>query len=735
MEFKKQEWTQFRSMDTLTQKAGVPKQDISKLVAKELIDNALDITDDVKVQCDGKTLSVWNGGNGIPADKIAELFSINRPLVSTKLIKLPTRGALGNGLRVVVGAVIATDGELFVYSNGDKYKIESQDDGSSQAVYFDHYSISGTMIELTLGDSFVDDSWAQYAIYYNRGEKYKGKTSAYWYNSESFYEITQAFDGTVYDLVSEFDGCTGTKAGQIAKIFEKNFKTQNLSFENSELLLSAIRENSKPVKPDRLGAIGEITETFYSSAVGTYVLPSTKGNLSAEIPYKIEVLISSGESSWVNLLINKSPAIKSPHIYGEKKQQNIWGLGLDTYFNCSDDMQITINVNSPVIPITSDGKEPDLTLMRESIDSAIQKAVRKYKTNNKRTSNGKGISSTQKAVILAHLEEAVSQASGGGTIRFSERQLFYVVRPIVMNEIGEELSYGNFSSVITDYEKKHGSIDGIYRDCRGSLYTPHLHQTIPIGTLAVEQYQRPELVFNKVLYIEKEGLFEILKEVKFPEQYDCALLTSKGFASRAIKDLLDLLGESDDEIEVYCIHDCDPAGTMIYQTLQEETKSRGKRKVKIIDLGLNPKEAIQMMLPKEKVEKNSETSANSLDFESKHWLQSNRVELNAMTSPQLVAWIEKKFDQYACSKIVPQENILRNELKNRLALRAREKIQEEILQANNYDNRVKQYLQPLVGEILKTDLIPIVSKHFETQPDDLWKAPISTFADKMISLH
>ena len=86
MEFKKQEWTQFRSMDTLTQKAGVPKQDISKLVAKELIDNALDITDDVKVQCDGKTLSVWNGGNGIPADKIAELFSINRPLVSTCLL-------------------------------------------------------------------------------------------------------------------------------------------------------------------------------------------------------------------------------------------------------------------------------------------------------------------------------------------------------------------------------------------------------------------------------------------------------------------------------------------------------------------------------------------------------------------------------------------------------------------------------------------------------------------------
>ena len=735
MEFKKQEWTQFRNMDTLTQKAGVSKNDIPKLVAKELTDNALDITDDIEVKCDVNKLFVWNGGTGIPADRIAELFSINRPLVSTKLIKLPTRGALGNGLRVVVGAVIATGGELFVYSNGDKYRIDSLDDGSSTAVYLDHYPISGTMIELSLGNYPIDDAWAQNAVYYNRGEKYKGKTSAYWYNSESFYEITQAFDGTVYDLVSEFDGCTGAKAGQIAKLFDKNYKAPNLSFEDSESLLSAIRDHSKPVKADRLGEIGEITNTFYSSVTGTYVLPSTKGKLSAEIPYKIEVLISPRTYSQVDLLINKSPAIKSPYLFTEKKKIEIWGVGVHSFINCFDNMQITINVNSPVIPITSDGKEPDLTLMKESIDSAIQKAVRKFKAKNKITSKNKENFDSQKAVVLAHLDEAISKASGDGTIRFSERQLFYVARPIVMDELGEVLLYNNFSKIITDYEKTHGSIAGIYRDCRGSLYTPHLHQTVPMGTLTVEQYRRPELIFNKVLYIEKEGLFEILKEVKFPERYDCALLTSKGYASRAIKDLLDFLGETDKELEVYCIHDCDAAGTMIYQTLMQETQARGKRKVNIIDLGLNPKEAIEMMLPTETVEKKDVASADSLDRESKHWLETNRVELNAMTSPQLVAWIEKKFDQYACSKIVPQEDVLRSELKNRLTLQAREKIQEEILHANNYENRVEQYLQPLVGELFETNLSPIVSKHFETQPADLWKTPISAFAEKMISLH
>ncbi|MBW7572485.1 hypothetical protein [Caproiciproducens faecalis] len=735
MEFKKQEWTQFRSMDTLTQKAGVSKNDIPKLVAKELTDNALDITDDIEVKCDGNKLFVWNGGTGIPADRIAELFSINRPLVSTKLIKLPTRGALGNGLRVVVGAVIATGGELFVYSNGDKYKIDSLDDGSSKVMYLDHYPISGTMIELSLGDYPIDDSWAQNAVYYNRGEKYKGKTSAYWYNSEGFYEITQAFDGTVYDLVSEFDGCTGAKAGQIAKLFDKNYKAPNLSFEDSESLLSAIRDHSKPVKADRLGEIGEITDTFYSSVSGTYVLPSTKGKLSAEIPYKIEVLISPRTYSQVDLLINKSTAIKSPYLFTEKKKIEIWGVGVHSFINCFDNIQITINVNSPVIPITSDGKEPDLTLMKESIDSAIQKTVRKFKAKNKSISESTENIGSQKAVVLAHLDGAISKASGDGTIRFSERQLYYVIRPFVMQELNKELEYDYFGTVITDHEKENENIDGMYRDCRGSLYTPHLHQTVPMGTLTVEQYHRPEFIFNKVLYIEKEGLFEILKDVRFPERYDCALLTSKGYASRAIKDLLDLLGETDEELEVYCIHDCDAAGTMIYQTLVEETQARGKRKVNIIDFGLNPKEATEMMLPVENVEKKGAASASSLDRESKHWLETNRVELNAMTSPQFVTWIEEKFNQYACSKIVPQEDVLRGELKNKLTFQAKEKIQEEILQANNYENRVEQYLQPLIGEIFETNLSPIVSKHFETQPADLWKAPISAFAEKMISLH
>ncbi len=115
---------------------------------------------------------------------------------------------------------------------------------------------------------------------------------------------------------------------------------------------------------------------------------------------------------------------------------------------------------------------------------------------------------------------------------------------------------------------------GIYRDVRGSLYHPHLKERIPLGTMAVEGYDRPKWTFNKILYIEKEGFFEILIDEKWPERHDCALLTSKGHATRAAKDLIDMLGDTGEEILFYCIHDADAYGTNIYEKLQKASRAR-----------------------------------------------------------------------------------------------------------------------------------------------------------------
>ena len=205
--------------------------------------------------------------------------------------------------------------------------------------------------------------------------------------------------------------------------------------------------------------------------------------------------------------------------------------------------------------------------------------------------------------MLDNLDDVIDIVSGGEKqYRFNARQLFYALRPIVMTETGQELKIGNFTSIITDYEAENGEIPLMYREPRGSITHPHSGETITLGTLMVETYERPVWSFNKLLYIEKEGSQEALKQDGWMERHDCAVMSSKGFSTRAARDLIDKLAEHDEPIKVFCAHDADASGTMIYQTLQEETRARGARKIEIINIGLEPWEAVAMGLEVETVE-------------------------------------------------------------------------------------------------------------------------------------
>ena len=70
----------------------------------------------------------------------------------------------------------------------------------------------------------------------------------------------------------------------------------------------------------------------------------------------------------------------------------------------------------------------------------------------------------------------------------------------------------------------------MYREPRGSIYHPLRGETITLGTLMVERYERPAWTYNKLLYIEKEGFSEMLKDEHWGEKHDCAVKSSKGRA-------------------------------------------------------------------------------------------------------------------------------------------------------------------------------------------------------------
>jgi hypothetical protein len=262
LKFERKDWTSFRTIEGLSQKAGVAKGMLPRLVLKELADNGLDAGAAVTVGeiPNGYFIEdIGPGLDGTPED-IARLFSISRPLVSTKLLRLPTRGALGNGLRVVAGAVLASEGFLTVITRNRRISLRPERDGTTTVVGVDPVHQIGTRIEIGFGLPRDANalSWAQTAINLARGQTYSGKTSPWWYDAANFHELLDATgDKPVRELVAQLDGCSGGKAGEIVAGAGLSRATCSaVTRAQAEKLLRIARANARAPSPKRLGAIG-----------------------------------------------------------------------------------------------------------------------------------------------------------------------------------------------------------------------------------------------------------------------------------------------------------------------------------------------------------------------------------------------------------------------------------------------------------------------------------------------
>ena len=409
---------------------------------------------------------------------------------------------------------------------------------------------------------------------------------------------------------------------------------------------------------------------------------------------------------------------------------------------------IIINVTTPYCPITSDGKAPDLAVFADQIFSAAQTAMRKAQ----RAAPEDKVS--QKQVVLDNLDAAIAKVSGDGRFRFNSRQILYRLRPIVWEASGQALSTKNFNGIITDYENENGEIPGMYRDPRGSIYHPHRRETIPLGTLMVEEYERPIWTYNKLVHIEKEGFSEALKAVNWGERHDCALSSTKGYTTRAIRDLVDKVAEHDEPVTVFLVTDADAYGTMIYQTFQEETKARGARKIEIEHLGLHPWEAVAMGLGVETVEATTSKTTRepiykpvadyvkAADYSGEHgtapdgetweqWLQTHRIELNAMTTPEFIEWLDTKMAEQDAVKLIPPEEVITDELEQHLDEKVRAALTERILREAGYETQAAEVLA-VIERPTAAQLTAEIEELFADKPEAEWREHIERIVAKLV---
>jgi hypothetical protein len=504
-------------------------------------------------------------------------------------------------------------------------------------------------------------------------------------------------------------------------------------------LLKAARRHAKQVSAERLGAVGSDAFPRTAYAVATGCTEFGTGEPVAEIPFVVEcwaVKADRGRDTTLLMCVNRTPVASEIYAAREKRDIDIFGGGLSHMIaRAPIDVQFAfaINVTTPFMPITSDGKEPDLNPFFDAICTAAEKAVRKAHRPTAATRV------SQKDIVFENLTVAVADVGGGEELPFNQRQLFYVLRPIVKDETGETLKTPNFNTIITDYENEFGEIPGMYREPRGSIYHPHTGETITLGTLTVEDYERPAWLYNKALYIEKEGWLEALKAVRWFERNDCMPMSSKGFTTRAARDLVDKLAAHDEPVTIFCAHDADAYGTMIYQTFQEETKARGARRIRIVNLGIEPWEAIEMGLEVEEIaetDRRKPVADYVLEREDdapngdtwEEWLQTNRVELNAMTTPQFIAWLDRKMAVHA--KLIPPLEVLEAELDERIEEKVREVVTARILREADVDGQVAAAIAAIKAPDC-TALAAGIKHLFDATPDAQWRDHIENVADEL----
>lgn len=183
----------------------------------------------------------------------------------------------------------------------------------------------------------------------------------------------------------------------------------------------------------------------------------------------------------------------------------------------------------------------------------------------------------------------------------------------------------------------------------------------------------PKHRFNSVLFIEKEGFDQILEDAEISKKYDIAVMSTKGIPVGAACELASHLCEPEG-VRLFVLHDFDVAGFKIVNTLRNGTRMYDG--VPVIDLGLRLEDVEG--LQSEPVVYNQQADPRDYlldcgatweeceflvtDQRGKTWI-GERVELNAMTSEQLIILLEGKFDEHKVKKLVPNKTTLESAFK------------------------------------------------------------------------
>ena len=351
---------------------------------------------------------------------------------------------------------------------------------------------------------------------------------------------------------------------------------------------------------------------------------------------------------------------------------------------------------------------------------------------------------TIREAAFSVMETAYQKASSNGRYYANARQIMYAARPMVL-ELTDGAIWKNSQyftqTLLKDYIEDEANQAGSWRvvwDARGHFTEPHTTKRLDLGGIEVEEYvgewggvridETPRLVsepdiptvgpalrFGAVLFIEKEGFAPILDAAGIAERYDIAIMSTKGVPVGAACQLAHRFnGEG---VRVFVVHDFDLAGFKIVQTLRNGTRLAPGADVVDMGLRLTDVEGLEseQVRYRQAADPRSYLRDCGATAEERAFLvreqgregvdwAGERVELNAMTSEQFVAWLETKLTEHGVTKVVPDRESLASAYRRASFLQAVDRATREIhkrVAAERID--VPEDLEARVSAMLEAD--------------------------------
>lgn len=566
-------------------------------------------------------------------------------------------------------------------------------------------------------------------------------TSPHWYDIPTLASLVDAeiahgrtigTEGKLLrEFVREFRGLTGTaKAKQVCAALPHVKRVSDLNGNVADLL-EALQSASKPPKPAVLGAIGE--ESLHTCIDRWHGVRRhwyrKEAILDGDIPIIVESFIAETDAAGgLTMAVNYSPTFSDPLADHLLDADNAFGRGVAGLLGACSVMAprwhtadiptytAFVHIISPSLTFLDRGKsrlDPSPGLVTAAT-AAIWKTAKTAWTEREQLRKDAAAFTRQreaddrararatprirvKDAAFAVMEQAWEQATGHGEMPASARTLFYQARPLVQQLADRPLRDSYFTqTLLPEYERTIRKLPGVYYEPRGTLYEPHTGTEVPLGTQEVDRYRLPSWTYDKILYIEKQGLWPVFKQAQLAERYDMAVIAGNGFASVAARTLL---AEVAPNCTIFVLHDADPAGYNIGITLREETARMPEHRIAVIDIGLTLGEAEALGLETETFDRTSALPSRLADVlgeaERRMWkvddvasqrqrVVCERVELNAMTTPQLIDHVTAALERHdAMAKVVPDAATIRAEVAS--SIRRHVKIQLDELLREHVD--------------------------------------------------